>query len=275
MTRVVLACLLSLLVTAASAQAPSPPSAAPAPTKAVAKKKPAAKPKAAATPIDAGNSGPYQVGIIAALDLFSVQKIGLTAFGNALDEVPVSWGMDDVVVARARAAAGSTPVRKITYAKGAFDSYYKREGGLGNLFRNYRGELTNTIRQIAGNAGCARYLVVMRGDGQFPGTNQPLTGVGVVHRGAGFIEYTFLFANLRIVIFDGQTFEIRQNPVTLDGVMQHLASSLLTNRDMDKIDNSAFPSVAADAAQSAVLRDGSRNLLARRLDKIFPAFFQP
>jgi hypothetical protein len=273
MARVVLACFLSLLVAAASAQAPSPPP--PAPVKAVVKKKPVAKPKAAATPINQGNSGPCQAGIIAALDLFSVQKIGLTAFGNGLDEVPVSWGLDDVVVARARAAAGATPVRKISYAKGAFDSYYKREGGLGNLFRNYRGELTNTVRQIAGNAGCERYLVVMRGDGQFPGTNQPLTGVGVVNRGAGFIEYTFLFANVRIVIFDGQTFEIRQNPVTLDGVMQHLASSLLTNRDMAKIDNSAFPAVAADAAQSAVLRDGTRSLLASRLDKIFPAFFQP
>jgi hypothetical protein len=258
----------------ASAQTPaSPPPAAPGPAKAVAKKKPA--PKAAAKPANQANAGTCQVGIIVALDLFSVQKIGLTAFGNGLDEVRVSWGLDDVVLARARAAAGATPVRKIAYVNGAFDSYYKREGGLGNLFRNYRGELTNTVRPIAGNAGCERYLVVMRGDGQFPGTNQPLTGVGVVHRGAGFIEYTFLFANVRIVIFDGQTFEIRQNPVTLDGVMQHLASSLLTNRDMDKIDNSAFPAVAADAAQSAALRDGTRSLLERRLDKIFPAFFQP
>jgi hypothetical protein len=273
MTRVVLACFLSLLVAAASAQVPAPAKPPAKPT--AVRAKPAAKTKTAAKPADQATSGPCQVGIIAALDLFSVQKIGLTAFGNGLEEVPVSWGLDDVVVARARAAAGPTPVRKISYAKGTFDSYYKREGGLGNLFRNYRGELTNTVRQIAGNAGCERYLVVMRGDGQFPGTNQPLTGVGVVNRGAGFIEYTFLFANLRIVIFDGQTFEIRQNPVTLDGVMQHLASSLLTNRDMDKIDNSAFPSVAADAAQSAVLRDGTHSLLASRLDKIFPAFFQP
>ena len=204
MIRVVLACLLSLLVTAASAQAPAPPPVTPAPAKAVAKKKPA-KAKPAGLPAVAAESGPCRIGIIAALDLFSVQKIGLTAFGNALDEMPVSWGLDDVVVARARAAACATPVRKITYAKGAFNSYYKRESGLGNLFRNYRGELTNTVRQIARNAGCERYLVVMRGDGQFPSTNQPLTGVGVGQRGAGIIEYTFLFAYVRIVIFDGQT----------------------------------------------------------------------
>jgi hypothetical protein len=113
----------------------------------------------------------------------------------------------------------------------------------------------------------------LRGDGQFPGTNQPLTGVGVVQRGAGIIESTFLFAYVRIVIFDGQTFEIRQNPVTLDGIMQNMAANLV-NEHMEKIDNSAFPAVAADAPQSAVLREVARNLLASRLDKIFPAFFQ-
>src|ERR1700761_7172537 len=116
MTRVVLACLLSFLVTAASAQAPSPPSPA-APPRAVAKKKPAARAKAATPSPVAAESGPCQVGIIAALDLFSVQKIGITAFGNEFDEIPVSWGLDEVVFARARAAAGPIAVRNIIYAR--------------------------------------------------------------------------------------------------------------------------------------------------------------
>lgn len=274
MTRVVLACLLSFLVTAASAQAPSPPSpAAPAPAKAVAKKKPAAKPKSAAQPSVAAESGPCRVGIIAALDLFSVQKIGITAFGNELDEIPVSWGLDDVVFARARAAAGPIAVRNITYAKGAFDAYYKEKGGLGNLFRDYRGELTSIVRQVAGNAGCERYFVVMRGGGQVPGTKLPLTGVGIFKRTA-IIDYTFVFAYVSIVIVDGQTFEIRQNPISLDGFLQRMSDNL-TNEHMERIDGSAFPAVAADAANSAVLRERTRALLANRLDKIFPFFFKP
>jgi hypothetical protein len=274
MTRVVLACLLSLLVTAASAQAPSPsPPATPAPAKAVAKKKPAAKPKPAGPPPVAAQSGPCQVGIIAVLDLFSVQKIGITAFGNELDEIPVSWGFDDVVFARARAAAGPTAVRNIPYTKGAFDSYYKDKSGLGNLFRDYRGELTSIVRQIAGNAGCERYFVVMRGNGQFPGTKLPLSGVGVVKRTA-IVDYSFVFAFVSIVIIDGQTFEIRQNPISLDGFLQRMADNL-TNENMERIDGSIFPAVAADAANSAVLRDKTRNLLASRLDRIFPAFFKP
>ena len=273
MTRVILACVVSLLVTAASAQAPSPPSpVAPAPAKAVAKKKPAAKAKPVGQPSVATESGPCQVGIIAALDLFSVQTIGITAFGNGLDEIPVSWGLDDVIFARARAAAGPTAVRNITYAKGAFDSYYKGKSGLGNLFRDYRGELTSIVRQIAGNAGCERYFVVMRGDGQVPGTKLPLTGVGVVKR-AALVDYTFVFAYVRIVIVDGQTFEIRQNPISLDGFLQRMAANL-TNEHMERIDGSAFPAVAADAANSVVLRERTRALLANRLDKTFPAFFQ-
>jgi len=273
MTRVVLACFLSLLVTVASAQAPAPAPATPAPAKAVAKKKSAAKAKPAGPPPVAAESGPCQVGIIAALDLFSVQTIGITAFGNGLDEIPVSWGLDDVVFARARAAAGPTAVRNITFTKGAFDSYYKGKSGLGNLFRDYRGELTGIVRQIAGNAGCQRYFVVMRGDGQFPGTKLPLTGVGVVKRTA-IVDYTSVFAFVRIVIVDGQTFEIRQNPISLDGFLQRMADNL-TNEHMERIDGSAFPAVAADAANSAVLRERTRALLANRLDRIFPAFFQP
>ena len=67
-------------------------------------------------------------------DIFVVQKIGLTVFGNDYAEVPVSWGLDDLVFARVRAAAGNTPVRRITYAKGALDfcDYHPKSG----LFRN-------------------------------------------------------------------------------------------------------------------------------------------
>ncbi len=174
---------------------------------------------------------------------------------------------------RGRAAAGPIAVRNITYAKGAFDSYYKDKSGLGNLFRNYRGELTGIVRQIAGHAGCQRYFVVMRGNGQVPGTKLPLEGVGVFKRTA-IVDYTFVFAYARIVIVDGQTFEIQQNPISLDSFLQRMADNL-TNEHMERIDGSAFPAVAAEAAASAFLRDKTRTLLASRLDKLFPFFFKP
>ena len=111
------------------------------------------------------------------------------------------------------------------------------------------------------------------GSGQFPGTKLPLAGVGVVKRTA-LIDYSYIFAFVSIVVVDGQTFEIRQNPISLDGFMQRMADNL-TNENMERIDGSIFPAVAADVVSSAVLRDKTRTLLASRLDKLFPFFFKP
>jgi len=141
--------LLSFL-TSAAAQTPPATTAPAAQTTPQAKptaKKATTKPKATAKPAEPATAGPCGVGVIAGTgDIFVVQKIGLTVFGNDYAEVPVSWGLDDLVFARARAAAGNTPVRRITYAKGALDSCYHPKSG---LFRNQREELSNLIRQVA------------------------------------------------------------------------------------------------------------------------------
>jgi hypothetical protein len=46
-------------------------------------------------------------------DVFVVQKVGLTVFGNEFAEVPTSWGLDDLIFARVKAAGGArgTPYR--------------------------------------------------------------------------------------------------------------------------------------------------------------------
>ena len=148
-TAVSVVALLTLLAPAA-AQTPPATTALPAqtatPAKPAAKK--AAKPKAApAKPAEQTTAGPCGIGVIAATqEPFVVEKIGLTVFGNEYAEVPVSWGLDDLVFARARAAAGATPLRRIAYAKGAFDTYYHPKP---SLFRNDREELSNLVRQIA------------------------------------------------------------------------------------------------------------------------------
>ncbi|MBK3661541.1 hypothetical protein JJE66_09785 [Bradyrhizobium diazoefficiens] len=265
--------LLSLL-TQATAQAPpattAPPAQTATPAKPAAKK--AAKPKAPAKLAEPATAGPCGVGVIAATqDLFVVQKIGLTVFGNDYAEVPVSWGLDDLTFARVRAAAGTTPVRRIPYAKGAFDSYYHPKGG---LFRNRREELSNLVRGIAGNAGCERYVVVMRSEGQLDGTNQSLNGVGIFSRGVGMISYAYVFIHVGVIVVDGHTFEIRKGPaVTVEGVMKHLADNFVDNEFLRKVDKSTFPETAADAANNTVLRDTTRDFLTKRLDKILPPYF--
>ncbi|TYL94514.1 hypothetical protein FXB40_17710 [Bradyrhizobium rifense] len=267
--------LLSLL-SAAVAQTPPAPAAPPAqtaPVKPVAKKP--AKPKASpAKPAEQTAAGPCSVGVIAATqDPFVVETIGLTVFGNEYTEVQVSWGLDDLVFARVRAVAGTTQIRRIAYAKGAFDAYYHPKP---SLFRNEREELSNLIRQIAGNAGCERYVVVTRSEGMLPGTNQPLRGLGILHRGVGPISYSFLYAYVGVTVLDGQTFEIKKGPaVTLEGVMKHMADGFGLDEHLRKVDDSLYPVTASDAANNTALRDNIRDFLTERLDKIMPPYFAP
>lgn len=264
--------LLSFLAPAA-AQIPLATSPSPTAPSKPAVKKAATKPKAAAVrPAEPVNAGPCGIGVIAATqDPFIVEKIGLTVFGNEYAEVQVPWGLDDLVFARVRAAAGATPLRRITYANGAFDAYYHPKP---SLFRNEREELSNLIRQIAGNAGCERYVVITRSEGMMPGTNQPLRGLGILNRGVGPISHSFLYAYVGVTVFDGQTFEIRKGPgVTLEGAMKHLADGFGLDEHLRKVDDSLYPATAADAASNTALRDNIRDFLTQRLDKILPPYF--
>jgi hypothetical protein len=263
------AVLVLLFGTAGEAQTP-PPAAAPAATasaKAVAKK-PAAKAKAAAKPA-AADSGPCRIGVItAAGDIFTVQKIGLTVFGNDFAEVPVKWGFDDLIFDRVKAAAAPAQVRRISYAKDAFDSYYHPKS---TLFRNTQRELAALVRQVAGNAGCERYIVITRAKANADGTNQVLEGIGVVSWGP--FNRIYVFAYLGVVVFDGGTFEARRDPhLTLEAGLARLTAS--RSEYLRPLENFKFPESAPDAANDAVLRDAARKFAAERLDKYLPAYFK-
>jgi hypothetical protein len=257
---------------------PAPQPAATSPAKPVVKsatKKAGPRAKTSATKPSAtlstpAESGPCQIGVIPAIgDQFVVQKVGLTVFGNEETEIPIpAWGLDDLVVARVRAAAPGLPVRRLSYAKGAFDPYYHPAS---RLFGDSRNDLANIVRQIAGNARCERYVAVTRFDGQLAGTNQMLHGVGVVNRGVGVLSHTVLFANVSATVFDGQSFDIVKRP--LPGLGAILSAGLVQD-PLTKLDNDDFPTTAADAATSSTLRDRTRALLAASLDKILPAYLR-
>ncbi len=268
-TAVVLACC------AVPGMAQSPPTSAKPAEPASAK--PAAKKTSSKTKADAVRQAPAESGrckygiIIAVGDVFGVQKIGLTVFGNEYTEVPISWGLEDLIFARTRAAAGGIPLRQIAYPRGTFDSYYHPKP---SLFRNPNRELAELVRQIVGSAGCERYYVFTRLRGQVQGTNQFAEGIGVLNRGVGLLNSTSLFANIGLSVFDGQTFELRKAPVDLDAVMKRMVASLTGDPSLHKIDDTAWPASPNDAARSVVLREGTRNLLTERLDKFLPAYFK-
>lgn len=265
--------LLSILASA-FAQTPStpapPPAQTAAPAKPAVKKAPRAKP--AAKPPVAADSGPCQIGVISAIgDQFSVQHVGLTMFGNEYMEAPIeAWGIDDLFVARVRAAASGMAVRKIAYASGSFVPYYHPEA---KLFRNDRDDLTALVRQIAGTANCERYVVATKSRVSVDGTNQSIEGLGVYKNWASPSGRGVVVAYFRINVFDGRTFDIHRAPTRSFGDV--VASSFSNKNDnMQILDNLEFPKTSEQVTNSALLRDSTRSLLTAQLDKYLPAYIK-
>ena len=271
----VVAFVMSCSVTSVWAQAQPVPAAAPTEAAATkpAAKKPAAKAKTSAKPAAAAESGPCQIGVIPAIgDQFVVQKVGLMVFGNEHAEVPIgAWALDDLVVARVRAAvAPGTGVRRIAYAKSAFEPYDNPPAA---LFRNPRDDLTSIVRQITANARCERYVVVTKYTGKLEGTNQTFRGVGVYNHGTSLFSRTSLFANIAVTVFDGQTFAIHKLPVSFEAVLAGTFARMGRN-PLTELENESFPEPTAAAANSAILRDRMRALITANLDKGLPAYLK-
>ena len=274
MVRVVFAAiLLSCFPISSFVQAQSAPGPITQPAPAAAKpavKKSAPKGKAAAKQFAPAESGPCQIGVISAIgDTFAVQKVGLTVFGNELTEVPINaWGLDDLVVARVRAATSGINVRKTAYPKGAFEPYYHPPT---RLLRNGDEDLTAIVRQITASSNCARYFVFTTYAGQLQGTNQSLPGIGVLHHGSGPFSNTSLFANFTLRVFDGQSFVMAKRPSADLGSILAGSFGRLGQDPLTKLEAADFPASPADAIASSTLRDHTRALLAARLDKAVAA----
>ena len=270
------AIFLSCFAISATAQTQSPPGTTPqagGPAAKPAVKKATPKARTSARPAALPESGPCRLGVISALgDRFAVQKFGLTFFETEESEVPIDWGLDDLVVARVRAASGGDPtVRRIAYPKAAFEPFYHPTS---RFLPDPREGLPAIVRSITPNAGCERYLVVTRFKGQLPGTNLMLDGIGTYNRGLGtLIRHSHLFANIAVSVLDGTTYERIQRPFA--GFGARLSRGLrLTEDPLAQLDNALFPEPAAVAASSMALRERTRALVTATLDQILPSYLK-
>lgn len=267
--------LVSCLTAAGWAQSPATSSApaAATPAKPVTKKATPKAKAAAKQPVPA-ETGPCRLGVISAIgDRFAVQKFGLTIFETEESEVPVEgWGLDDLVVARVRAATGADPtVRRIAYPKGAFEPFYHPTS---RFLPDPREGLPAIVRSITPAANCERYLVVTRFKGQVPGTNLMLDGIGAYSRGLGsLVRHSHLFANVAVLLLDGSNYETISRPFA--GLGTRLAEGLrLTEDPLTKLDNSLFPEPATAVPGNAMLRERTRALVAARLDQTLPNYLK-
>ena len=243
----------------------------PAPTKPAAKKPEPPKPDAAA------EHGPCGIGVIPHIgESFVEQSVGVTAFGNDLKEIPIeSWGLDDLIVGRVRAAAGPRfAVRRIAYLANVFEPYDHP-----SLF--HIPDLKGIVQTIAGTSGCERYVLVIKSRNQYGATNQAVEGIGVVNRFSLYDRngVTYLFALTGLVIFDGHTFEIlKRGGGTLreETLGERLLNDLVRTSPLHgpsrELKDFAWPP-APEAVTG--LREPTRALLAASLDKVLPGLLAP
>jgi hypothetical protein len=202
-----------------------------------------------------------------------VQKFGVTVFETEQAYVPIEdWGLDDLVLARVRAATGSDPsVRKIVYPKGAFEPYFNPKS---RLLPDPREGLPAIVQSFTANAHCERYLVVTRTRGEVPGTRLELDGIGAYNQGLGsLLRHSHLFAVFALNMLDGRTYEKLSRPFA--GIGARLSQGMrLTEDPLNKLDNAQFPEPPSSAAGSATLREKTRELVAARLDQALPDYLK-
>jgi hypothetical protein len=275
MVRLIAMWLALVLAPPALAQPASAPPPAPAPVPAPAE--PTAKPALEMPPKAnaagrggqrAAASGPC-IGVIPYVgDTFLLKRV--VVFGNEAKVVPIhTWRLDDLVVARVRAAAGPRfAVRRLAYAKDAFRPVqYARP----RSFVASMPDLKAIVEKIAKGAGCERYVLVTRAYRRFSNTFHTVGGVGIVNYGFSAISRTYLFAITAIVVYDGRTFAFRSGGVGAKDEENVLASALLTDPMRGphrQLENFAWPPTPEAVTG---LRDQARSLLADSLDRVLPA----
>jgi hypothetical protein len=271
--RLAVASTVLVLMFGTGGQAQTPPAASAPPTAAApakaAAKKPAAKAKSNAKSPAAAATSPCSLGVVSAIgDRFSVHKFGLTIFETEDSEVPIdSWGLDDLAVARVRAATGTDPsVRRINYPKGTFELFYNPK----SLFmREPNEDLQQIVRSITPNANCARYMVIIKYKGTVSGTKLQIDGVGIYSQGIGSLaRHSHLFANVAVMMYDGATYERINSSPDMAAIGESFSRALLLQEDpLTKLDHSLFPDPPQSASTSAVLKERTRALVSARLDR--------
>ncbi len=134
------------------------------------------------------------VGVISAVgNKFALQKMGITVFGNELNEVAIgSWGIDDAVASKVSALlSGRYAVRRIS-PPAVLDADNAQD----------------VVRKIAASQKHDLYVVVARSTAPFGSSNQTVTGLGMIEAG-GIInpDNITLFAVTTVLVYDGRTFE--------------------------------------------------------------------
>jgi hypothetical protein len=206
------------------------------------------------------------VGVISAVgSKFALQKVGITVFGNELNEVPIgSWGLDDAVVSRVSAVLSKRfTVKRIAVPQGAFAAYESP-----GAFSDSDATLQGIVRKLAGSANCDLIVVVTRAGISFSGTNQVVAGIGMVEGGGAINpDNVTLYAVTAVHLYDGRTFErlLWQRPgFAIGGSMGNVV-----NAPHRKLDRTWWPSTP-QAVNSEKIKSATRAVLVEGIAGTVP-----
>jgi hypothetical protein len=192
------------------------------------------------------------VGVISAVGhKFALQKMGITVFGNELNEVPISWGIDDAVAGKVSALlSGRYAVRRISPPAG-LDADNAQD----------------IVRKIAASQKHDLYVVVARSSAPFGSSNQIVTGLGMIEAG-GIInpDNVTLFAVTTVLVYDGRTFErLGWQRTGVEGI----SIGKTINAPTRSLDHTWWPATA-QAVHNEKLKAATRALAVEGLSATIP-----
>jgi hypothetical protein len=195
------------------------------------------------------------VGVISTVGhKFALQKIGVTVFGNELNEVAIDpWGIDNAVANKVSALLGKHfTVKRISHSARDLDA-----------------DVQDIVRKIAASQKYDLYVVVTRSSAPFGGSNQTVTGLGMLeYGGALFPDNVTLFAVTTVSVYDGRTFErLGWQRVGSDAVYIGMGKAI--NAPQRQLDRSWWPATP-QAVHNEKLKAATRALLEQGLSATIP-----
>jgi hypothetical protein len=204
-------------------------------------------------------------------DTFSLQKIGVTVFGNALDKHPIdAWGIDGFVGTRISAQLGQRfDARRIDYPKGAFSPLERVRSPFSGDYKDYRQEVRDILSSIVVGQRCDLCVVVTKSGSVFSNTNQAVSGLGILETGSPIITTVYLFALWEMRVYDGKTFAVLAHKRATGPDPVFLAVIRGPHR---KVDTSWWPAPAR-LAQNAKLKQATLELLEGSIEPVVAELF--
>lgn len=209
-------------------------------------------------------------------DTFSLQRVGITVFGNAVDKASIdAWGVDAAVASRIKSRLGDRlDVRPITYPKGTFASLDERKSIFSSDYKDPRLAAKEIVGGLVASQKCDLVAVVMKSESPFAGTNQTAHGLGILEHGSPIVDLTTLFALWHMTVYDGRTLTVLASkgaPRPEQQVPPFLMAPPFHGpyRRVDK----SWLTTPGQVAQNTRLRDAIMELLSESLDVVVAELF--